>query len=126
MTKYLYQNSHWAVTRWGIYRLDGREGPIEKNTLDDERNGLSDWVLHVAETNNPEYLAPFCDALKHALRIHKVKHSFDVDASLRYARGYYFTGPAHKLKGGGQYQIASELECVNPRKLRADLFAMFG
>jgi hypothetical protein len=86
-----YANATWAVTAYGLESLITFY-PIQASRLAETRNGMSDWLLHLAEKEHfAESYDDLVAAFTRALRHHGTQVGFDLDASIaavrREARG---------------------------------------
>lgn len=80
-----YVNETWAVTDYGLECL-ATYYPIPAERLGEVRDGMSDWLLHLAEKKwVADEFEDFVDAFKRALVHHRVAHEFDLDESIREA-----------------------------------------
>jgi hypothetical protein len=76
----LYQNSQWAVTKYGL-ECRAMYYPIPRKRLH-ERNtdGLPFWLEHVGLGKGWVDVDLFWDAFTRALILHQIKHEFDLKA----------------------------------------------
>jgi len=81
----------WHITNRGMENaasiITPRRGVycIDKTTLADERDGMSDWLLHMAEKDWD--LTDFIVAWREACRVHKIDlRGIDVPRSIKEAR----------------------------------------
>lgn len=80
----------WKVTSYGLeaFRPGERRAyySIDKRRLSEERDGMSDWVLHLADTKSWFSADVFEPAFREALKRHKTRYTFDIDRSFLKAR----------------------------------------
>lgn len=94
-----YLNDTWAVTDYGLECLITYY-PIPSERLAEERGGMADWLLHLAEKEwAAEEFDDFVDAFRRALTHHRITATFDLEASIREAsREAFQTGKGKPIR----------------------------